>query len=94
MFGAGHVRRMVMGKNEKENEWKVGVLSPRVQGVVSHGKSMSMNGGRRTTMSGMDVRSNPSTADREGVRLSFITQSQGYSASRGSLMTGGKAVWR
>ncbi|OAG36458.1 hypothetical protein AYO21_09351 [Fonsecaea monophora] len=42
MFAAGHVRRMVHGtKNEllKENDagsWKVGVLSPRVQGIVSH----------------------------------------------------------
>lgn len=94
MFAPGHVRRMVMGKNEKENDWKVGVLSPRVQGVVSHGKSA--NGARRTTMSGMDVRSTPSVGDRPGGRLSFVTASNGHmhSASRGSLMTGGKAVWR
>ncbi|KAK5197726.1 tubulin-dependent ATPase kip3 [Exophiala xenobiotica] len=85
MFAAGHVRRMVMGKTEKENDWKVGVLSPRVSGVVSHSKSMGMNSARRTTMNG-DVRSTPSTADRGIVRMG--------STSRGSLMPNGKAVWR
>ncbi|KIX04475.1 uncharacterized protein Z518_05345 [Rhinocladiella mackenziei CBS 650.93] len=96
MFAAGHVRRMVMGKNEKDNEWKVGVLSPRVHGIVSHGKSAGMSGGRRTTMSGFDVRSTPSTGDLGGMRLSSITPSHAHaqSASRGSLMPGGKAVWR
>lgn len=96
MFAAGHVRRMVMGKNDKENDWKVGVLSPRVQGIISHSKSMSSNASRRTTMSGMDVRSTPSTQDRAGMRMSSITPSHGHSqsASRGSLMPGGKAVWR
>ncbi|KAK4937320.1 tubulin-dependent ATPase kip3 [Elasticomyces elasticus] len=96
MFAAGHVRRMVMGKGDKENDWKVGVLSPRVQGVVSHSKGTGMGAARRTTMSG-DVRSTtPSTGDRGPVRMSSITSSSGHghSASRGSLMPNGKAVWR
>lgn len=94
MFGPSHVRRMVMGKNEKENDWKVGVLSPRVQGVISHGKGMGAF--RRTTLTGFDVRSTPTGAERSGVRMSSVTPSQGqaFSASRGSLMPGGKAVWR
>lgn len=96
MFAAGHVRRMVMGKNDKENDWKVGVLSPRVQGVVSHSKSTGPGGARRTTMSGDVVRSTPSTGDRGPMRMSSITSSHGHghSASRGSLMPNGKAVWR
>lgn len=96
MFAAGHVRRMVMGKNEKENEWKVGVLSPRVHGIVSHSRSMGTNGGRRTTMNGMDVKSGPSTGDRAPMRMSSIVPSHGHShsTSRGSLMSSGKAVWR
>ncbi|OQV00901.1 Kinesin motor domain-containing protein [Cladophialophora immunda] len=113
MFAAGHVRRMVHGaKNEllKENDagsWKVGVLSPRVQGIVSHGKSSlgaQSNPMRRTTMSGMDVRGNgaPNSGSggperAGGVRLSSITagtSGHGHSASRGSLMPTGKAVWR
>lgn len=93
MFGPGHVRRMVHGKTDKENDWRVGVLSPHVQGVVSQGKSM--NGARRTTLSGMDVRSTPSANDRTG-RLSSIVASHGHlhSGPRGSLMPSGKAVWR
>ncbi|EXJ83319.1 kinesin family member 18/19 [Capronia coronata CBS 617.96] len=96
MFAAGHVRRMVMGKNEKENEWKVGVLSPRVQGIVSHSRSMGSNGGRRTTLNGMDVRSTPNAGDRGTIRMSSIVPSHGHShsTSRGSLMPSGKAVWR
>lgn len=93
MFGPSHVRRMVMGKPEKENEWKVGVLSPRVQGIVSHGKGMG--GFRRTTLSGLDVRSTP-TVERSGGRMSSVAPSHGHAhaASRDSLMPGGKAVWR
>ncbi|EXJ87147.1 kinesin family member 18/19 [Capronia epimyces CBS 606.96] len=96
MFAAGHVRRMVMGKNEKENEWKVGVLSPRVQGIVSHSRSMGTHSGRRTTLSGMDVKSTPSTGDRAGMRMSSIAPTHGHSlsTSRGSLMPSGKTVWR
>ncbi|OAP56258.1 hypothetical protein AYL99_09437 [Fonsecaea erecta] len=111
MFGASHVRRMVHGtRNEllKENDagsWKVGVLSPRVQGIVSHGKSSLgaySNPMRRTTMSGMDVRGGANSASggperAGGVRLSSITagsSGHGHSASRGSLMPSGKAVWR
>ncbi|KIW70394.1 hypothetical protein PV04_02668 [Phialophora macrospora] len=107
MFAAGHVRRMVHGgKSEsgllKENdrEWKVGVLSPRVQGIMGHGRGLSapVNPMRRTTMSGMDVRATPSgngeRATGGGVRMSSINQGQSQTASRGSLMPVGKAVWR
>ncbi|KAJ9616464.1 tubulin-dependent ATPase kip3 [Cladophialophora chaetospira] len=107
MFAAGHVRRMVQGgksenglSKENERDWKVGVLSPRVQGIVSHsrGLSGSANPMRRTTLSGMDVRGTPSgkgdKAVGGGVRLSSVTPGYGPSVSRGSLMPGGKAVWR
>ncbi|KAH0847462.1 kinesin motor protein [Fonsecaea pedrosoi] len=98
MFAAGHVRRMVHGtKNEllKENDagsWKVGVLSPRVQGIVSHGKSSLVapsNPIRRTTMGGPERGG--------GTRLSSVVSganAHGHSSSRGSLMPTGKAVWR
>jgi len=90
MFAAGHVRRMVMGKNEKENPWNVSVLSPRVQGVVSVSKT---NGARRTTMSGNAHVREVSGGERAAVRLSSVTPSQGH-GPRGSLMPGSKAVWR
>lgn len=99
MFAAGHVRRMVMGKNEKESEWKVGVLSPRVQGVIGAGKSIN-GSARRTTTSGLDGRghmreSSDMVADRAAIRLSSFTPSHGNGhAIRGSLLPSGKAVWR
>ncbi len=106
MFAAGHVRRMVQGGKgdtsslkENEREWKVGVLSPRVQGIVSHGRGLSgsANSIRRTTLSGMDVRGTPNgnaeKAAGGGVRLSSVMMPP-PSASRGSLMPSGKAVWR
>jgi kinesin family protein 18/19 len=94
MFGPGHIRRMVTGKSEKENEWKVGVLSPRVQGVMSHARTMS--GSRRTTLNGMDVRTTPTVADRPVMRMSSVLPGHGssHSVSRGSLMPNGKTVWR
>lgn len=100
MFAAGHMRRMVMGKGEKEHDWKAGVLSPRVQGVVSAGKVMN-GGARRTTMAGMEARSQPRDSivgigERAAIRLSSATpvHGHGHSASRGSLMPNGKSVWR
>lgn len=102
MFGPGHVRRMVHhGKSEnglmKENdrEWKVGVLSPRVQGVVSHsrGLSASANPMRRTTMGGMDIRGTPSGAGERAAGMRLSSMAPGNS-SRGSLVPGGKAMWR
>jgi kinesin family member 18/19 len=106
LFGPSHVRRMVHGKSEggasKENEreWKVGVLSPRVQGITSHGRGVSgpANPMRRTTLNGLDARGNPTGQGERslggGMRLSSATQGPSHSASRGSLMPGGKAVWR
>ena len=103
MFAAGHVRRMVVGKPEKENDnWKVGVLSPRVQGVVSASKSMGSNP-RRTTMGGVDhsargghVReSSVGVGERAAMRLSATPmrgEGMGH-AGRPSLATG-KNVWR
>ena len=96
MFAASHVRRMVHGRGEKENDWKASVLSPRVQGVVSASKSH--HAGRRTTTSGAESRSQsrePSTSlgERAAVRLSSVTPGNS-SVGRGSLMPGGKAVWR
>ena len=101
MFAAGHVKRMVQGDKVKENDhqWKVGVLSPRFQGVGSHSRGLSAlaNPVRRTTMSGMDVRGTPSASDRAvggGVRLSSVAPAHTQSGSRGSLMPVGKTVWR
>ena len=114
MFAAGHVRRMVHGGKseagalkENEREWKVGVLSPRVSGVVSHTRGLSASAAnpiRRTTMGGFDVRGTLSGGGGGGVgekvgggmRLSSITstQSGGSASGRGSLMPTGKAVWR
>ena len=106
MFAAGHVRRMVMGKPEKESDnWKVGVLSPRVQGVVSASKGMAGNA-RRTTMGGLDhpVRatghareSSVGVGERAAMRLS-ATPMRGEAAMghahRPSLASGGKNIWR
>ncbi len=81
---------MVMSQKENQNDWKVGVLSPRVTGVVGKG------GSRRTTMTGMRDMSAPS--DRGGhVRLSSVAAVGGVGSGvggRGSLMPGGKGVWR
>ncbi|RMD42571.1 hypothetical protein DV735_g2545, partial [Chaetothyriales sp. CBS 134920] len=73
LFAAGHVRRMVNGKTEKENDWRLRVLSPRVQGVISQGKIVS-SGPRRTTL-GEGVRSvsrdaNMGVGERASMRLS------------------------
>ena len=92
MFTASHARRMV--KSEKENEWKLNVLSPRTAPVV---KTASQ---RRTTLGdgkprdvGIASKENAGTAGREAVRLSTAITGSGGS-SRGSLMVGGKATWR
>ena len=87
MFTAGQARRMVMGgRSEKELEWKVGVLSPRITGIV--GKSSA----RRTTMSeGKRERESLSMVDRAPQhRLSSVVGMN----MRGSLMPGSKNVWR
>ncbi|RMZ90200.1 hypothetical protein DV736_g2580, partial [Chaetothyriales sp. CBS 134916] len=94
LFAAGHVRRMVNGKTEKENDWKIRVLSPRVQGVLSQGKMVS-SGPRRTTM-GEGLRANSRDAnmgvgERASMRLSAVPQ-HGH-APRPSLATS-KNTWR
>ena len=98
MFAAGHVRRMVGGTTTKENEWKVGVLSPRVQGIVSQGKMMA-SGARRTTMGGFDQPSrghsregSVGVGEKASTRLSATPQHG--NASRPSLAYTGKNVWR
>lgn len=92
-----------MGKTEKENDWKVGVLSPRVQGVVSASKGMGATA-RRTTMGGVDhpvrghVReSSVGVGERAAMRLSVATPLRGDGnghVHRPSLATTGKSVWR
>lgn len=95
------------GRNEKENghqEWRAGVLSPRVTGVV--GKS---GGVRRMTMMGVSEERRGDRAERGhqgttglGVghghvhqRMSSVNgNAHGNGGSRGSLMPGGKGVWR
>jgi kinesin family member 18/19 len=87
MFTAGQARRMVLGgRNEKEHEWKIGVLSPRVTGVVGKGSA------RRTTMSeGKRERESLSVVDRASQhRLSSVVGMN----MRGSLVPGSKNVWR
>jgi kinesin family protein 18/19 len=93
-FAAGHVRRMVHGA--KENDWKVGVLSPRVQGVVSRA------GSRRTTMGNMDGPRPAGTPANTHTRMSSVHGSGGMSQShahgvmrdRASFVPGSKGTWR
>ena len=87
MFTAGQARRMVVGgRSEKEHEWRIGVLSPRVTGVVGKGTA------RRTTMSeGKRERESLSVVDRAPQhRLSSVVGMN----MRGSLVPGSKNVWR
>jgi kinesin family member 18/19 len=89
-FAAGHVRRMVHGA--KENDWKVGVLSPRVQGVISRA------GTRRTTVGNMDgPRSNgtPGHSRMSSVHSSGgMSHAHGVSRDRASYVPGAKGTWR
>jgi kinesin family member 18/19 len=92
MFAAGHVRRMVIGKDSKENEWRVGVLSPRVTGVVTASKVSSS--GRRVTMTVTPMGTGERTAHRvSSISGSNHAQGQGH-GPRSSLMPGGKGTWR
>ena len=92
MFTAGQARRMVIGgRSEKENEWKAGVLSPRVTGVVGKGST------RRTTMGeGKKERESLSIVERGSQhRMSTVAGvTAGGPGMRGSLMPGSKGVWR
>lgn len=108
MFSAGHARRMVAGgRSDKENEWKAGVLSPRVTGVVGKGSG----GVRRITMMNVSEgrereREKVGREDRIGSgngNGSTIGSGNGgghqrmssvNNGSRGSLMPGGKGTWR
>ena len=83
-----------MSQKENQNDWKVGVLSPRVTGVLGKGNG----GSRRTTMTGMRERETMSVGPERSshVRLSSVA-GIGVVASntgRGSLMPGSKGVWR
>ena len=95
MFAAGHVRRMVMGKDPREDEWRAGVLSPRMAGVVSAGKAGSS--GRRTTMTSAMIGAGASS-ERSHNRMSSINEAnhlQGNAIGpRSSLMPNGKTTWR
>ena len=84
MFTASHARRMV--RNDKENDWKNSILSPRTAPVMKHA------GQRRTTVGESRVKDS-SMVGRESSRLtSAVTGSGGN--SRGSLLVGGKGAWR
>lgn len=104
LFGPSHVRRMVHGSSDSK-DWKAGVLSPRVQGVTTVGKTMA-NAARRTTMGGFDNGGGRSHAraessggmtvgERAAMRLSSATPMRAglQDRERGSLMPG-KNVWR
>jgi kinesin family member 18/19 len=101
LFGSGHVRRMVHGSSDSK-DWKAGVLSPRVAGVTSAGKSLN-GGARRTTMGGFDNAARGHTrgestsmtvGERAAMRLSSATPMRaGHDRERGSLMPG-KNIWR
>ncbi|KAI4177876.1 MAG: hypothetical protein LQ348_005750 [Seirophora lacunosa] len=84
MFTASHARRMV--KAEKENDWKVNVLSPRTAPVVKAAAQ------RRTTLGDGRPKEGGGLAARDGVRLSSAVSGSGGS-SRGSFMVG-KGAWR
>ncbi|KAL8770705.1 MAG: hypothetical protein Q9194_005092 [Teloschistes cf. exilis] len=83
MFTASHARRMV--KADKENDWKLNVLSPRTAPVVKTAAQ------RRTTL-GEGRPKEGGFASREAVRLSS-TVAGTSGGSRGSLMPG-KGIWR
>ena len=83
LFTASHARRMV--KSEKENA-RDSILSPRTAPVVKHPAQ------RRTTMGG-DRPRDSSITGKEAVRLSSAVTSSG-GGNRGSLLVGGKTVWR
>ena len=89
IFTASHARRMV--KSEKENDWKLNVLSPRTAPVVKTASQRRTTLGegkpREVSFSGRDM------VGREAARLSTAVSGSGGS-SRGSLMVGGKATWR
>ncbi|KAI9821032.1 MAG: kinesin-like protein Klp5 [Pycnora praestabilis] len=85
LFTASHARRMV--KSEKENDWKGNVLSPRTAPVIKAG------GQRRTTL-GDGRPKDVGFAGKEAVRLNQVVTGSGGGAMRGSLMPGGKGVWR
>ena len=81
MFTASHARRMV--KNDKENDWKTSVLSPRYAPVTK------VSANRRTTLGSGHIKE-PS---RDVSRLSHVmTASGGH--SRGASIGGGKGIWR
>lgn len=84
MFTASHARRMV--RSEKENDLKASILSPRSAPVV---KTASQ---RRTTL-GDGRPKETGMVGREAARLSTAVIGNG-GTSRGSLMPGGKGVWR
>ncbi|KAL8691825.1 MAG: hypothetical protein Q9218_003043 [Villophora microphyllina] len=83
MFTASHARRMV--KADKENDWKLNVLSPRTAPVIKTAAQ------RRTTL-GDGRPKEGGLMGREAVRLSSTVAGSGGS-SRGSLMPG-KGAWR
>ena len=90
MFTASHARRMV--KSEKENDFRASILSPRTAPVVKHA------GQRRTTMGAMSMNENRSREmgmpSRDAVRLSTAAVTGSGGNARGSLLVGGKGVWR
>ena len=81
MFTTSHARRMV--KNDKENDWKASVLSPRYAPVTKSSAS------RRTTL-GSGQTKEPS---RDVSRLSHVVTASG-GHSRGASVGGGKGIWR
>ncbi|MCJ1382937.1 kinesin-like protein Klp5 [Xylographa soralifera] len=84
IFTASHARRMV--RSEKENDWRVNILSPRTAPVVK-GSSQ-----RRTTINDARPKEARSTSREASLRLSNVVTSSGGSM-RGSLMVG-KGSWR
>ena len=105
MFGAGHTRRMVMPPPAKNDGWKAGVLSPRVDGVSGHHRVTS-GGARRTTMaapSEIGHSRGRSIVEKAALRLSNVNQNGtrekenvgfGPGVVRSSLMPSGKGTWR
>lgn len=86
LFTASHARRMV--RSEKENDVKSSVLSPRTAPVLKHSSSQ-----RRTTVGEGRPKEERGVIPKEAVRLSNAIMGSGGS-TRGSLMVGGKGVWR
>lgn len=102
MFTAGQARRMVMSQKENQNDWKTSVLSPRTTGVLAKASRRTTTSGSREREVERENLSVPPENRGPQIRMSSVVAPSGAglgggigaSGVRGSLMPGGKGVWR